>query len=297
MDAPIVFFGLGQMGGRMAQRLLNAGLNLEVYDPAPACLQALLDQGAQPFTQVGEHHHIIISMLPHDQAVHDLYMGATGLLQQLAAGTLVIDCSTISPELSRQLHLEAKNFGLDFLDAPVSGGVTGAAAGTLSFLCGGSASVVTLAQPVLSHMGQNIMHAGPAGAGSVAKLCNNMLLAIHMLGTCEALNLGVSQGLDPALLSTIMQKSSGRNWSLEVYNPWPGVMPQAPASQNYRGGFQSQLMLKDLTLAHQSAKAMQVSTPLGSLAQQLYAQHVSEGHEHEDFSGILQLIRSMDPLP
>ncbi|NNM50722.1 MAG: 3-hydroxyisobutyrate dehydrogenase [Pseudomonadales bacterium] len=297
MDTPIAFFGLGQMGGRMAQRLLDAGLSLDVHDPAPACLQALLDHGAHAFTPGAARHDIVISMLPHDKAVHDLYLGTTGLLRQLSAGTLVIDCSTVSPELSRQLHQEAQTRSLDFLDAPVSGGVTGAAAGTLSFLCGGSASVVTQAQPVLSLMGQNIMHAGPAGAGSVAKLCNNMLLAIHMLGTCEALNLGVKQGLDPATLSTIMQKSSGRNWSLEVYNPWPGVMPQSPASQSYRGGFQSQLMLKDLTLAHQSAEAWHVSTPLGSLAQQLYAQHVAKGHEQEDFSGILQLIRSMESLP
>jgi 3-hydroxyisobutyrate dehydrogenase len=169
--------------------------------------------------------------------------------------------------------------------------VAGAAAGTLSFLCGGIADDVERARPFLAVMGKNIMHAGPAGAGAVAKICNNMLLAVHMIGTCEALQMGVDNGLDPKVLSDILLKSSGRNWSLELYNPWPGVMDTVPASREYAGGFQVDLMNKDLGLAMEAALHSKSSTPMGALAKQLYGMHATHGNGKLDFSSIIKLLQ------
>ena len=177
------------------------------------------------------------------------------------------------------------------LDAPVSGGTAGAAAGTLTFIVGGDAAVLEKAKPLFEKMGKNIFHAGPSGAGQVAKICNNMLLGILMTGTAEALNLGIRNGLDAAVLSNIISKSSGRNWALEVYNPVPGVMENVPASRGYTGGFGTDLMLKDLTLALEAAMATGAATPLGSTALSLYRQHSEEGAGRLDFSSIYLTIR------
>jgi 3-hydroxyisobutyrate dehydrogenase len=177
------------------------------------------------------------------------------------------------------------------LDAPVSGGTAGAAAGTLTFIVGGEAAALDRARPVLSVMGKHIFHAGGSGAGQVAKICNNMLLAIHMIGTAEALQLGVAHGLDPVVLSEIMRVSSGGNWSLEKYNPWPGVQPNVPASRDYAGGFGSGLMLKDLGLAMEAALQVGAATPLGAQARSLYALHVAQGQGGLDFSSILKLLQ------
>jgi 3-hydroxyisobutyrate dehydrogenase len=176
------------------------------------------------------------------------------------------------------------------IDAPVSGGTAGAAAGTLTFIVGGATEALERARPVLRAMGRNIFHAGDSGAGQVAKICNNMLLGIQMVGTAEAINLGVSLGLDARVLSDIMGKSSGRNWTLEVYNPWPGVMDEAPASRGYRGGFGSDLMLKDLGLAQQMANTARAATPLGALTQQLYQLHQAAGRGGLDFSSMTETI-------
>lgn len=290
----IAFFGIGLMGAPMAQNLIKAGHALAVFDLNAALAEPLVAAGARlaaaPADAAGGVD-AVVSMLPHDAAVRGLYLGEQGLLARLPAGTLVIDCSTVSAECAKDVSGAAHARGLAMIDAPVSGGVAGATAGTLSFLCGGDDEDLARARPVLEAMGKNVLHAGGAGAGAVAKICNNMLLAIHMIGTCEALQLGVDNGLDPAVLSEIMLKSSGRNWSLELYNPYPGVMPAAPAGRGYNGGFQVALMNKDLGLAMEAAQKSRSATPLGALAKQLYALHMAQGKERLDFSSILQLLQ------
>ncbi|MEO9750763.1 MAG: 3-hydroxyisobutyrate dehydrogenase, partial [Marinobacter sp.] len=229
---------------------------------------------------------VVISMLPAGQHVEAVYLGDNGLLKNLPSTTLVIDSSTIAPETAKGVAEAAVAAGITFMDAPVSGGVGGAKAGTLTFICGGEADAFERAKPILEGMGKNIFHAGPHGSGQVAKICNNMLLAILMSGTSEALALGVKNGLDPAVLSEIMKQSSGGNWALNVYNPWPGVMDGVPASRDYEGGFLVNLMNKDLGLAFDNAVKNQAPIPMGSLARNLFALHANEGNGGLDFSSI-----------
>jgi 3-hydroxyisobutyrate dehydrogenase len=289
----IAFIGLGNMGGPMAQNLLRAGYALQVYDLMPAAMETAKAAGAtvaaNPAAAVAGAE-VVISMLPASQHVEGLYLGEQGLLAAIADGALVIDCSTIAPASSRKVGDAAKARSLAFIDAPVSGGTAGAAAGTLSFMVGGDAAALERARPLLDKMGKNIFHAGAVGAGQVAKIANNMLLAIHMAGTAEALALGVANGLDPKVLSGIMAKSSGRNWSLETYNPWPGVQDKVPASRGYAGGFGSALMLKDLGLATEASVASGSPIPLGELARNLYQMHCRD-HAALDFSSIIKLYR------
>jgi 3-hydroxyisobutyrate dehydrogenase len=287
----LAFIGLGNMGGPMAANLLKAGHALRVFDLAPAALEAARAAGAAvcaSAAEAAEGAEAVISMLPASRHVEALYLGEGGLLARLRRGTLVIDCSTIAPAASRKAAEAAQALGLDFIDAPVSGGTAGAGAGTLTFIVGGPAPVLERARPLLQAMGKNIFHAGAHGAGQVAKIANNMLLAIHMAGTAEALALGVANGLDPRVLSDIMGKSSGRNWSLEVYNPWPGVHDNAPAARGYSGGFGTALMLKDLGLAAEASIASGSAIPLGELARNLYAMHATHSAAL-DFSSILKL--------
>lgn len=290
----IAFFGCGNMGTPMARNLLKAGFSVRAYDLDHNLSKALESDrafvAASP-AQAVQGVSIVVTMLPHDAAVKSVYLDETnGLLAQLFKNSLIIDCSTVSPECAKLISKEAHAKGLRMIDAPVSGGVAGAAAGTLSFLCGGSASDVEQARPVLAAMGKNTLHAGGPGAGAVAKICNNMLLAVHMIGTCEALQMGADNGLDPAVLSNILLKSSGRNWSLELYNPWPGVMENVPASRDYQGGFQTDLMNKDLGLAMEAALHSKSFTPLGAIAKQLYTLHATNGNGKLDFSSIMKLL-------
>ena len=287
----IAFIGLGNMGGPMALNLLKAGHQLQVYDLSAAALETAKAAGASVAAnpaQAVAGAEIVVSMLPASRHVESLYLSEQGLLKSIKPGTLVIDCSTIAPESSRKLAAAAQALDVIFIDAPVSGGTAGAAAGTLSFIVGGDVSAFERAKPVLEKMGKNIFHAGAVGAGQVAKIANNMLLAIHMAGTAEALALGVANGIDPKVLSEIMLKSSGRNWSLEVYNPWPGVQDGVPASRGYSGGFGSALMLKDLGLAAEASIASGSAIPLGELARNLYAMH-SKTSGALDFSSIVEL--------
>ena len=293
----IAFIGLGNMGAPMAHNLLQAGHPLSVFDLSAAAVGALAGAGARAATSAQDavrEADIVISMLPASHHVRDLYLGEGGVLDVALAHALLIDCSTIAADVAREVASAASARGFAMLDAPVSGGTAGAAAGTLTFIVGGDAAALERAHPVLGKMGKNIFHAGGAGAGQVAKICNNMLLGILMAVTAEALNLGVAHGLDPAVLSDIMSKSSGRNWALEVYNPWPGVMAAAPASRDYSGGFGTTLMLKDLGLAQQAAQAIQAVTPLGAVARQLYQLHQQNGNGQLDFSSILTLVRPGD---
>lgn len=289
----IAFIGLGNMGGPMAQNLLNAGHALRVYDLVPDALATAKAAGASVAANPADAvsgAEVVISMLPASRHVEALYLGADGLIAAIAPGTLVIDCSTIAPASSRKVAEAAQARGLSFLDAPVSGGTAGATAGTLTFIVGGDAEALQRARPLLEKMGKNIFHAGSHGAGQVAKIANNMLLAIHMAGTAEALALGVANGLDPTVLSEIMSKSSGRNWSLEVYNPWPGVQENVPAARGYGGGFGAALMLKDLGLATEASVASGSAIPLGELARNLYQLHCQQSAAL-DFSSIVQLYR------
>ncbi|SHH76906.1 3-hydroxyisobutyrate dehydrogenase [Ferrimonas marina] len=287
----IAFIGLGNMGAPMARNLIQAGHTVRVFDLNEQAVHALAEQGALPcHTSCGAvaGAAVVITMLPAGKHVRDLYLGEGGLIRKAAPGTLLIDCSTIDAASAIAVSEGAAQAGLEFVDAPVSGGTAGAAAGTLTFICGGSEAGFDAAKPLLADMGANIFHAGNAGAGQVAKICNNMLLSVLMIGTSEALQLGRDHGLDPKVLSEIMKVSSGGNWTLEKYNPCPGVMPTAPASNGYQGGFMVDLMAKDLGLAMETAGQTRSATPMGALATSLYRLHAGQGNGPRDFSSIFE---------
>lgn len=295
--ARIGFIGLGNMGGPMAQNLLKAGHSIRAFDIVPHLLEQVGDNGAIECHNAAEavqDVEFVISMLPASEHVEGLYLGNQGLLNQISQDTVVVDCSTIAPETSATVAAEAEAKGILMLDAPVSGGVGGAVGGTLTFIVGGDPRGLEKARPILEDMGKNIFHAGDAGAGQVAKICNNMLLSVLMTGTAEALQLGVDNGLDPAVLSEIMRKSSGGNWALEVYNPYPGVMDNVPASRDYEGGFLVDLMIKDLGLAMEAALGKGSATPMGSLARNLYLGHRRNGFGRKDFSSIQRMFTDAD---
>ncbi|BCD84129.1 NAD-dependent L-serine dehydrogenase [Pseudomonas solani] len=289
----IAFIGLGNMGLPMARNLLKAGHELKVFDLVQSAVDELVAEGAKAANDAHDAVsgvEIVVSMLPASRHVEGLYLGDDGLLAFIRAGTLVLECSTIAPDSARKVHAQAKALGIDLLDAPVSGGTAGAAGGTLTFMVGGDGNTLEKARPVLAAMGKNIFHAGPEGAGQVAKVCNNQVLAVQMIATAEAMALGVANGLDPSALAEIMRQSSGGNWVLERYNPWPGVMAAAPASNGYQGGFMAELMAKDLGLAQEAAQLTQNSTPMGALALQLYKMLLKQGKGRQDFSVVQQLF-------
>ena len=291
----IGFIGLGVMGAPMAGHLAAAGHRLTLLDadaPVATALAVRLGAGAQVAAtpaDVAAHSDIVITMLPHGGVVQQVALGEAGLVQGLRPGALLLDCSSAEPWLTQATAAALAAQGAAMVDAPVSGGVGGATAGTLTFMVGGSEASFAKAKPILEKMGKNIFHAGANGAGQTVKVCNNMLLGIQMLGTSEALRLGIANGLDPKVLSDIMTKSSGRNWALELYNPCPGVMENVPSSKGYAGGFGVDLMLKDLGLAVENAENLDASVPLGKLAQQLYEAHRNAGYGQLDFSSVFNL--------
>ena len=290
----IAFIGLGNMGGPMAANLMTAGHSLTVFDLSEVAMQALAEKGARCASsalEAIEGAEVILSMLPAGKHVAGLYLGENGLIAKAAKGTLILDCSTIDAETARQVGAAAEAAGLAMLDAPVSGGVKAAQAGTLAFMCGGSEAGFVRAEKILSGMGKKIFHAGDHGAGQIAKMCNNMLLAVHMIGTAEALQLGMNNGLDAGVLSEIMKNSSGDNWSLQNYNPVPGVMPGTPASNDYQPGFMAQLMLKDLGLAMENSLKTQSAVPMGAMARSLYASFAGKGNSQRDFSAIIEMMQ------
>ncbi|QWE09214.1 3-hydroxyisobutyrate dehydrogenase [Polynucleobacter ibericus] len=288
----IGFIGLGNMGLPMALNLLKAGHLVIGFDLVKSQLEVFAAAGgtvADNANATAKDADVIISMLPASRHVEGLYLGDTGLLANANPKTLLIDCSTISPKVAQAVASAAKAKGFAMIDAPVSGGTAGAQAGTLTFMVGGDAEAVECARPILEKMGKNIFHAGANGAGQTVKVCNNMLLGIQMLGTSEALRLGIANGLDPKVLSDIMSKSSGRNWALELYNPCPGIMDNVPSSKGYAGGFGVDLMLKDLGLAVENAENLNANVPLGKLAQELYETHSKAGNGQLDFSSVFNL--------
>jgi len=290
----IGFIGLGNMGAPMAANLLMHNHNVKVFDLSEAAMLGLKQKGAIACSnaqQATQNVEMVISMLPAGQHVESLYLDPhSGLINTLQSGTLVIDSSTIDSATSQKVAeaLAVKSIG--FVDAPVSGGVSGAQAGTLTFIVGGTEPDFASARTVLVHMGKNIFHAGSVGAGQVAKICNNMLLSVLMLGTSEALQMAIDNGLDPKVMSEIMLQSSGRNWTLEVYNPCPGVQPGVPSSNNYNGGFMVDLMRKDLSLALDTASGSNSNTPMANLALALYEKHSSLGNGQRDFSSIFEMF-------
>ncbi|QIB51165.1 3-hydroxyisobutyrate dehydrogenase [Pseudomonas sp. OIL-1] len=289
----IGFLGLGNMGGPMAHNLIKAGHQLTVFDLSQTAVSSLVDAGASAAQSIAtlaqSDVELIITMLPAAQHVKSVYLGEEGLLANVAPAVRLIDSSTIDPMSAREVATAAEKNGNRMIDAPVSGGTGGATAGTLTFMVGGEQTDFDAALPVLQAMGKNIVHCGPAGNGQVAKVANNMLLAISMIGTAEAMNLGVSLGMDPKVLAGIINTSSGRCWSSDTYNPYPGVLDSAPASRGYTGGFGSDLMLKDLGLATEAAKQARQPVILGGLAQQLYQTFSSQGNGGLDFSAIIKL--------
>lgn len=290
----IGFIGLGHMGAPMALNLLKAGHKVYVYDLVESAVQMLEAAGAiratSPAKVASSEIDLLITMLPAAVHVKKVYLGEDGVLAAVGKHVLLIDSSTIDPQTARDVAAQAAAHGNAMLDAPVSGGTGGAQAGTLTFMVGGEKNVFDKAVPVLEAMGKNIVYCGGTGNGQVAKVANNMLLGISMIGAAEAMNLGVSLGMDPKILAGIINTSSGRCWSTEVYNPYPGVVETAPASKGYAGGFGADLMLKDLGLATEAAKAAKVPVVLGAAAQQLYQTFSAQGNGQLDFSAIIKLF-------
>lgn len=296
MAQQVAFIGLGNMGGPMAINLAKKGFAVTAFDLSAAALEKVKAEGCNITSDPHEavkSADFVVTMLPSGPIVEAVMIDAQKLLDSIPASALIVDCSTVAPQNSKRVAKAAAERGIHFVDAPVSGGTAGAAAGTLAFMCGGPVEDFERAKTVLEAMGTNIFHAGDHGAGSVAKICNNMLLAIHMAGTAEALAMGINNGLDPKVLSNIMLKSSGSNWSLEKYNPVPGVMDTVPASKGYQGGFMLNLMLKDLGLAMDTAKSSDSVVPMGSLAQNLYNlfKHGEQERGGQDFSQIIKLFQ------
>jgi 3-hydroxyisobutyrate dehydrogenase len=292
--ARIGFIGLGNMGLPMAQNLIKAGHQVEGVDVDPAAVEKLKASGGvsvETAKIAAARADVVITMLPSGKEVREVYLGAGGIIEDANAGTLLIDCSTIDVETARSVAAEAGNKGLMMLDAPVSGGVTGAAAGTLTFMVGGSGQAFTRAESILQKMGKTIVHAGGSGTGQAAKICNNMILGISMIAVAEAFVLAEQLGLDHQKLFDISSKSSGQCWSLTSYCPVPGPVPTSPANRDYQAGFTAAMMLKDLNLSQAAAKATGARTELGAAAARIYTQYVDGGEAGRDFSGIVRFIR------
>jgi 3-hydroxyisobutyrate dehydrogenase len=289
----IAFIGLGNMGGPMAANLVKAGHAVTGFDLSPAsCDQARADgvSIAGSGTDAVRDAEVVITMLPAGKHVLSVW---ADLLASVKEGALLIDCSTIDVESARRAHGLAgeRNRGLMSLDAPVSGGVGGAKGATLTFMAGGTREAFDRAEPVLSQMGKRVVHCGEAGAGQAAKICNNMILGISMIGVAEAFVLAEKLGLSHQALFDVASTSSGQCWSLTTYCPVPGPVPASPANNGYKPGFAAALMLKDLKLAQEAALGSGASTPLGAEAAQLYALFNNAGHDGDDFSGIINFIR------
>ena len=290
----IAFIGLGNMGLGMAANLAGAGHDVRALDiskDAVAKAVAAGCKGASHMKDAVNSADVVISMLPAGKHVRLVYGDDDGVFDHAKSGALLIDCSTIDVDSARAVIDEAKARGFAMIDAPVSGGVGGAAAGTLTFMCGGTADAFGRAKPLLDIMGKNIFHAGDAGNGQVAKIANNMLLGIHMIGTCEAFNLAEKLGLDAQTFYDISSTASGQNWSMTSYCPAPGPVQTAPSNNDYAPGFTAAMMLKDMRLASEAAASADASTPLGTHAEALYADMEAAGKDGLDFSGVMKLIK------
>ena len=276
------------MGSKMAENLQKKGHTLTVYDMNPETCVAFVKNGAKAVStpaEVAANCDKLISMVPKPDHVRAVYLGPNGAIAGAKKGTILMDSSTIDAGTSRQVYAEAQKAGIDFLDTPVSGAVPAAAAASLTFMCGGKKDLVDAVRDVLLCMGKNVIHVGDNGAGCIAKICNNMMLGISMIGLCETLNLSKNLGLDPKLMTDILNISSGRCWSSEVYNPVPGIGADVlPPNNNYDGGFMVGLIAKDLMLAQSVAADSQSPIPMGTLASQLYRIMLNNGYDKKDFT-------------
>ncbi|MFK7700517.1 3-hydroxyisobutyrate dehydrogenase [Pseudomonas caspiana] len=290
----IAFIGLGNMGAPMARNLLKAGHHLHLFDLNTTILNELAALGgriSESPRHAAQGAELIITMLPAAAHVRSVYLGDDGVLAGIGSGVPAVDCSTIDPQTIRDVAAVAAKQGVSLGDAPVSGGTGGAQAGTLTFMVGASDKHFETLKPVLAQMGKNIVHCGDIGTGQIAKICNNMLLGITMIGVAEAMALGDTLGIDTEVLAKIINTSTGRCWSSEIYNPWPGIVDTAPASRGYTGGFGAELMLKDLGLATEAARVAHQPVILGAVAQQLYQAMSLRGEGGKDFSAIVEGYR------
>jgi 3-hydroxyisobutyrate dehydrogenase len=292
--ATIGFIGLGNMGGPMARNLLKAGHKVRGYDIFKGSLAPFAKAGgeiASDLTETVKDVEVVITMLPAGEHVRNVYLGEGKIIDSAPRGALLIDCSTIDVQSARGISAAAAaSTGQEVVDAPVSGGTVGAENATLTFMCGGSAAGFARAEPILKAMGKTIVHAGAAGNGQAAKICNNMILGISMIAVCEGFVLAEKLGLDAQTLFDISSKSSGQCWSMTTYCPVPGPVPTSPANRDFKPGFTGEMMVKDMRLAQEAAHHAGVSTPLGATAQALYALYCGRGGAEDDFSGIIRLL-------
>ncbi|WP_299812294.1 3-hydroxyisobutyrate dehydrogenase [uncultured Roseibium sp.] len=294
MAQTIGFIGLGNMGGPMAVNLVKAGHRVLGFDLSEQSMSAHADAGGEKAAGIAElaaAADVIVTMLPAGKHVRQIYQGEGGILENAKPGTLLIDSSTIDVDSARAVIAAATEVGMPMVDAPVSGGVTGAAAGTLTFMVGGTEDAYVAARPYLDIMGKTIVHAGGAGNGQAAKICNNMILGISMIGVSEAFVLAERLGLDAQKLFDISSTASGQCWALTSYCPVPGPLPSSPANRDYQPGFAAAMMLKDLKLAQEAANSSGAATPLGAEAAALYALFCNSGGESKDFSAIVKFLR------
>jgi 3-hydroxyisobutyrate dehydrogenase len=293
----IAFLGLGNMGGPMAANLVKAGHTVAGFDLVEGAKQAASGAGvsiAPTAREAVTGADVVVTMLPagkHVLAAHADFLPAA------LRGALVIDCSTIDVDSAKRAHEAGAAAGVLTLDAPVSGGVGGASAGTLTFMCGGADQAFAMAKPILEAMGKRIVHCGGPGAGQAAKICNNMILGATMIVTCEAFALADKLGLSAQALFDVASTSSGQSWSLTNYCPVPGPVPASPANRGFKPGFAASLMLKDLRLAQEAAASVGAATPLGAEAAQLYALFVAAGHGGDDFSGVINFLQGAEGQP
>ena len=287
--AKIGFIGLGHMGGPMAVNLVKAGHSLTVYDVTPVSLSGV--KIAASLAELIQDVDYVVSMLPAGAHVREVYLGDKGLLAHAPKAIIYMECSTIDVQTAKDIHAAVTQKGGVCVDAPVSGGTASAAAGTLTFMVGGSDEAFATVKPILEAMGKKIFHAGLAGCGQMAKICNNLLLGISMIGVCEAFNLGKALGLEPQAFFDICKEASGQCWSLTQYCPVPGILPHTPANKNYEPGFMAKMMLKDLNLAEDAADSVTAATPLGDKARDLYQAFCDAGGQDKDFSGIIEWLQ------
>ena len=290
----IAFIGLGNMGAPMARNLIKAGHGLNLFDLNQTVLKELAELGghiSDSSRDAATGAELVITMLPAAAHVRSVWLGEDGVLAGIGQGVPAVDCSTIDPQTIRDVAAAAAKQGVAVADAPVSGGTGGAQAGTLTFMVGATPELFATLQPVLAQMGRNIVHCGDVGTGQIAKICNNLLLGISMVGVSEAMALGDALGIDTQVLAGIINSSTGRCWSSDTYNPWPGVIETAPSSRGYTGGFGADLMLKDLGLATEAARQAHQPVILGAVAQQLYQSMSQRGEGGKDFSAIINSYR------